>query len=89
MPYLYLLLSLAIISSVSLIGAITLSWSLEKIKKVNFCLISLAAGSLIGDSFFHLMPEATETGNLNPWLFLTFGLLTFFILEKVIHWRHC
>lgn len=77
------------ISSVSLLGVITLKWSSEKIKKINFALISLAAGSLIGDSFFHLLPESTEEAGLTPWLALTIGLLAFFILEKIIHWRHC
>lgn len=72
-----------------MLGVITLKWSTEKIKKINFGLISLAAGSLIGDSFFHLLPEATEEASLTPWLALTFGLLAFFVLEKIIHWRHC
>ncbi len=89
MLYFYLFLSLLIISSISLLGVITLKWSTEKIKKINFGLISLAAGSLIGDSFFHLLPEATEEANITPWIALTFGLLAFFILEKIIHWRHC
>lgn len=89
MVYFYLFLSLLTISSVSLLGVITLKWSSEKIKKINFALISLAAGSLIGDSFFHLLPESTEEAGLTPWLALTIGLLAFFILEKIIHWRHC
>jgi zinc and cadmium transporter len=90
MPYFYLLLALAIISAVSLIGVISLRWPPQRLAIINFWLISLAAGSLLGDSFFHLLPEATKTANnLTPWLYLTAGLLAFFILEKIIHWRHC
>lgn len=89
MTYLYLSLSLIVISAASLIGVITLRWSSTKMQSVNFWLISLAAGSLIGDSFFHLLPEATLTDSLTPWLYLTAGLLAFFILEKIVHWRHC
>jgi zinc and cadmium transporter len=36
------------------------------------------------------LPEAVEDqAGLSPWLYLTAGLLGFFILEKIIHWRHC
>ena len=90
MTYLYLLLALIIITGVSLVGVTTLNWSSTKITKINFWLISIAAGSLIGDSFFHLLPEAIEhQAGLSPWLYLTSGLLGFFVLEKIIHWRHC
>lgn len=60
--------------------------------KVMLFLISLSAGALLGDSFLHLMPEAVEKNNNSGiwlWLWLLFGILIFFILEKIIHWRHC
>ena len=90
MLYLYLFLSLAVISGASLIGIISLRWSTDKMAQINFWLISIAAGSLIGDSFLHLLPEAVEEQtSLTPWLYLTGGMLGFFVLEKIIHWRHC
>ena len=90
MLYFYLFLSLAVISAASLVGVVSLRWSNDKMSKINFWLISIAAGSLVGDSFFHLLPEAVEDqAGLSPWLYLTAGLLGFFILEKIIHWRHC
>lgn len=90
MLYFYLFLSLAIISAASLVGVVSLRWSIEKMNKINFWLISIAAGSLIGDSFFHLLPEAVkDQSDLTPWIYLTSGLLSFFVLEKIIHWRHC
>lgn len=90
MLYFYLFLSLAVISAASLVGVISLRWSIEKMNKINFWLISIAAGSLIGDSFFHLLPEAVkDQSGLTPWIYLTSGLLSFFVLEKIIHWRHC
>ncbi len=90
MLYFYLFLSLAVISAASLVGVVSLRWSIEKMNKINFWLISIAAGSLIGDSFFHLLPEAVkDQSGLTPWIYLTSGLLSFFVLEKIIHWRHC
>ena len=90
MIYIFLFLSLAIISAVSLIGVLTLDWSTVRLNNVNAWLISIAAGSLLGDSYLHLLPEATGgQDGLTIWLYLIAGLIIFFILEKIIHWRHC
>ncbi|MFA6348035.1 MAG: ZIP family metal transporter [Candidatus Paceibacterota bacterium] len=61
------------------------------LKKLLLILVSFSAGTLIGDAFFHLLPEAIENApdNFNVWIFVVIGLLIFFILEKIIHWRHC
>ncbi len=90
MIYIFLFLSLAIISAVSLIGVLTLDWSTVRLNNVNAWLISIAAGSLLGDSVLHLLTEATGgQDGLTIWLYLIAGLIIFFLLEKIIHWRHC
>ena len=53
-------------------------------------LISYAVGSLLGLSLLKLVPEALET--LPPASALSallVGILTFFVLEKLVVWRHC
>jgi zinc and cadmium transporter len=53
-------------------------------------LISYAVGTLLGLSLLTLLPEALET--LPPATVLgglLVGILTFFILEKLVLWRHC
>lgn len=88
--YFYTIASVLIVSLLSLIGIFTLMLSREKLKKLTLFLVSLSAGTLLGDSFLHLIPEAAAGDDgLNVWLWLLFGILTFFILEKVVHWRHC
>jgi zinc and cadmium transporter len=89
--YFYTIISVLIISLLSLIGIFTLILSREKLNKLTLFLVSLSAGTLLGDSFLHLIPEAVAKNGdkLNIWLWLLFGILTFFILEKVVHWRHC
>jgi zinc and cadmium transporter len=54
-------------------------------------MISFSAGALFGDAFIHLLPELIEqTGfSLTISLSLLFGIIFSFIVEKVIHWRHC
>lgn len=53
-------------------------------------LISYAVGSMLGLSLLKLVPEALEA--LTPAAALTTllgGILTFFMLEKLVVWRHC
>jgi zinc and cadmium transporter len=53
-------------------------------------LVALAAGSLLGGTFFHLLPEAVaELGNeLGVYVALTAGFVAFFVLEQFLHWQH-
>ena len=54
-------------------------------------LISYAIGALLGAAFLEVLPnaviasgDATGTGKV-----ILFGLLGFFVLEKLVIWRHC
>jgi zinc and cadmium transporter len=53
-------------------------------------MISFAVGTLLGAAVLKLLPEALErvpaTGVLGA---LLAGILTFFVLEKLVLWRHC
>src|SRR3989344_7527493 len=84
--------STILISLMSLVGILTLfSRKLFADNLLQF-MISFAAGTLIGDAFFHLMPEAVEGSGgfeLSVSLGVIAGILLFFLLEKFIHWRHC
>ncbi|MFA5961743.1 MAG: ZIP family metal transporter [Parcubacteria group bacterium] len=91
MVWIYTLISVFIVSLISLIGVFTLSIDHKKLYKYLIYLVSLSAGTLMGDAFIHLIPEAYE-GSENSVLvslFILFGILVFFVMEKVIHWRHC
>lgn len=89
--WIYALFSVLAVSLVSLIGVFTLGFQTDKLKKWLLYLVSFAAGALLGDSFLHLLPEAIEEG-IDPFtvsVFALLGIVLFFILEKVIFWRHC
>lgn len=83
-------LAVGFVSLVSLIGITTLSLKQDLLRRILFLLISLAAGALLGDAFIHLLPEAfAEAGNsLLVSLVALAGILSFFILEKFLHWHH-
>lgn len=85
----YAILATIIVSLISLISVISISLSTERLKRLSFLLVSLAAGTLIGDVFIHLLPEAATQGDGNFWIWVIVGLGIFFSLEKIIHWRHC
>ncbi|MBU0598395.1 ZIP family metal transporter [Patescibacteria group bacterium] len=89
--WLYTILSVFIVSLVSLIGILTISVNMEKLKKILLFLVSFAAGSLLGGAFIHLLPEAfgeLEDTALLPF-YILLGIVLFFILEKILNWRHC
>jgi|SRR3989344_2867715 len=78
----YALISAIIISSISLVGILLLRY-----KNISLYLVSLAAGALLGDVFLHLIPEMKINSGAS--LLILLGFLIFFIIEKIIHWRHC
>ncbi len=54
-------------------------------------MVSYAIGALLGATFLEILPHALEqAGSLNA-LFATVlgGILLFFLLEKLVLWRHC
>ncbi len=85
------LLSVLAISTISFIGIATLSMKTEHLKKVLIYFISFSAGALLGDVFIHLLPEAVEAEGFTLQISGTIlgGIFIFFVLEKVVHWRHC
>lgn len=53
-------------------------------------LISYAVGTLLGAALLGLLPEALETNtSTSVFASLLVGIFTFFILEKLVLWRHC
>lgn len=88
---LYSIASVLLVSLMSLAGVSTLLFSKELLDKVLIFLVSLAAGTLIGDVFFHIFPELDESTGFtsNIGLAVLVGIMLFFGLEKFLHWHHC
>ena len=53
-------------------------------------LVSYAVGTLLGSSLLHLVPESLEAIPARAAVLgLLAGILSFFVLEKLVIWRHC
>ncbi|MEK7495904.1 MAG: ZIP family metal transporter [Patescibacteria group bacterium] len=89
--WLYSLISVFAVSLISLVGVLVLVFSREFLQKILLFLVSFAAGALLGDAFLHLLPEVFKKSDsdLQVPVFILLGILIFFILEKIIYWRHC
>ncbi len=89
--WLYSLVSVILVSLISLVGVLTFSLKEENLKKILLYLVSFSAGGLFGHAFIHMIPEAVgENGfGLQVSLYILIGIITSFIVEKFLQWRHC
>jgi zinc and cadmium transporter len=85
------LTSVIIISAISLVGVLVLWLKDQQLNKILLYLVSFSVGGLFGDAFIHLIPEGIEESGfgISFSLLILLGLLSSFIVEKFLQWRHC
>lgn len=78
-------------SLIALIGSVTLFLPVAIFDSIVLPLVSLAAGTLLGGAFFHMLPEAIDsTGNtISVYASLVLGFIILFVFEQFLHWHHC
>ena len=87
---LYIIVVTFAIALIAFIGIFTLVLKEKLLNKILLILVSLSAGALMGGAFLHLIPEAVEKSQgTDIFLFVLVGFILFFVIEKVLHWRHC
>ena len=90
-----LLLWILLFSILGSVGAIITACAFllfrERIQEVLIpCLIAYAAGTLLAGSLLGLLPHALQQAPVQSVMIaLLLGLIFFFILEKLVIWRHC
>ena len=74
----------------SVLGAALLALNARSLKYVSV-MVSYAIGALLGAVFLDILPEAIKLTTNVAALSATLlgGILLFFILEKLVLWRHC
>jgi len=88
----YIIISVVIVSLISFVGisAVALGDTEHKGNQhrlLNF-LVALAIGALLGDFLIHLWPEVFEEIGGRAAIYTAVGFVGFFLLEKLLHWRH-
>jgi zinc and cadmium transporter len=87
----WIVLGGAAMTSIALIGSVTLVLDPRVLERILLPLVGLAAGSLLGGAVFHLLPEGLAAGDGRAALvWLAVGFTSFFAFEHVIqrHHRH-
>jgi len=94
-------LSVCLVSLIALLGIFIIFIKENILKRILIILIAFAVGGLLGDVFLHIIPQiyATAGGGEDhhvhniydsmPAVLILAGILVFFLLEKVLRWRHC
>jgi zinc and cadmium transporter len=86
----YIVIATGIITLFAFVGIVTLALNDKILHKILMLLVSLSAGALMGGAFLHLIPESVELSDgLDIYFIILLGFILFFIIEKVLHWRHC
>jgi zinc and cadmium transporter len=85
-----IILSTVLISIISLVGIFAIFMQKKTLHSIINYLVAFSIGGLIAGAFFNLIPEAQEALSYQTtFLFVCLGLLIFFLIEKILHWRHC
>lgn len=90
----YIVIATLAVSLLSLIG-LSIFFKKRYSKKIMEATVSLAAAVLLGNVFFHMLPEiATEAYHedfdfhiLSFWILIS--IVFFFFTEKFLHWHNC
>jgi zinc and cadmium transporter len=86
------ILGFSLLGSIGAVGAAAgFLWVPEKIRsRLVPYLVSYATGTLLAAALLGLLPRAIEMNGVVPSLaYVLGGLITFFLLERMLIWRHC
>jgi zinc and cadmium transporter len=83
------IIAVFVVSLLSLIGIFALSLREKTLHNALLILIAFSAGSILEVAYFDLLPEAVELveGSI-VFVYITFGFIMFFFLERFIYWYH-
>jgi len=92
MPVLWWIIMFSILGSIGSVGGTALLLAFpDAVRKILVPgLVSYAAGTLLGAAFLGMLPNALRRiGSVQAMWGVIAGILLFFVLEKLVIWRHC
>src|SRR3989344_2494179 len=89
-PVILALGSVLLVSVIPLLGIGFFLIREKLLRKSLLLFVSFSTGGLLGDVFLHMIPEMSEGTTFVRDLYIVLvGLVFSFVIEKLIHWRHC
>lgn len=87
----WILVSGVLMSALALVGAVALVLPERHLRRLLLPLVALAAGTLLGGAFFHMIPAAlaADGGLVSLFFWVLLGFSVFLALEQFLHWHHC
>jgi zinc and cadmium transporter len=78
-------------TAVAMVGAFALLLPRRWLDGLMLPLVAMAAGSLLGGAFFHMIPAAARRSEdpVAVSLWVVAGFTVFLLLEQYLHWHHC
>ncbi len=77
-----------LMSAIALTGGVTSLLPVATLDRLLLPLVALAAGTLLGGAFFHMIPEGlSKQDSLTAPLWILAGFTTFLALEQFLHWH--
>ena len=95
MTLIFILIATALIAALSLTGIIVLAALKKHVHAGMLTLVALSAGAMLGNAFFHLLPEAielSEEGSIDLFtimLLIVGSFVASFLFEQFFSWHHC
>jgi zinc and cadmium transporter len=88
---LWIIGSSLIMCAIALVGSVTFFMRETTLHKFISFFMAIAAGSLLGGAFFHLLPAGVEEAgpSIMPYIWVAIGFSVFLLLEQFLHWHHC
>jgi zinc and cadmium transporter len=77
-------------SAIAMVGSLSVVLRPATLERLLLPMVSVAAGTLLGGAFFHMIPAGAAT--LPPlWIgaWILAGFSVFLGLEEFLHWHHC
>lgn len=85
----WIVLGGVLMGAIAACGGVTAFMTRRGLERVLLPLVSLAAGSLLGGAFFHMMPEGLDaTPALSGAVWMVAGFTAFLALEQGLSWHH-
>jgi zinc and cadmium transporter len=78
-----------LMGAIALTGSVTLLLQPATLQRILGPLVSLAAGTLLGGAFFHLLPAGAGLGPYAVAVWTLSGFTAFLALEQFLHWHRC